>query len=233
MQEKTAMTVYQPTMCLARTKGKDYVLSTGMGQELVLKRNQDFGKHGKAKKPNLLKAGAEKVIWAYGMRSVFTVEQAIEDYSTEGGFFFYRVRCDLYWGDQLITTGYGCANSRETACGFATSYDVANSRLKIARKRAMVDAALMVGQLSDMFSQDEDNDDFMKGADEVVKNMPSGPNDPISAKQIKRLYALAGQAGMSTETAKVYIQSMGYTSSKDIKQKDYDALCEQIKNGGK
>ena len=228
MPEEKAVANYIPQRALVETKGRGYLVTGSNGAQIEFVRDQDFGKFGKAKKPSLLKAGAEKIVWAYGLRSVFTTEYSIEDYLTSGGFFFYRVRCDLYWGDQIVTTGLGCANTREGSCGFASSYDTANSRLKIARKRALVDAALMVGQLSDMFCQDEDNDDFMSKAVSMAKGQTSGPEDVITAKQVQRIYALAGQAGLSEKDAKDIVIGMGYESTKKIKEKDYDKICEAV-----
>lgn len=235
MQTETSLVAYQPERAVVKTKNRDYLVSVGNGPVLEFKREIDFGKYGQAKKPSLLKAGAEKIIMAYGLRSVFTTENAIEDYHIDGGFFFYRVRCDLYHRDQLITSGYGSANSREKACGRNLPWDSANQRLKIARKRAMVDAALMIGQLSDMFSQDMENEDFMEQGQAVISNKAhvSGPDDPITPKQSQRLYALVGNVGIGTKGAKEILSQHGYSSAKDVLQKDYDKVCEAIEAAGR
>ena len=107
-------------------------------------------------------------------------------------------------------------------------YDAANARLKIARKRAMVDCALMVGQLSSAFTQDIENEAFMDTANKITETL--GADDPITAKQIKRIYAIAAATGYSQKEAKAIIEQAGYTSTKEIRQKDYDIICTLLGN---
>lgn len=199
---------------------------------LVLERNVDFGKIDGTKSPCLYKAGAEKILWAYGVSTRAVVENSIEDYQSENPFFFYRVRVEAYIGDTLITVGYGSANSREKSCGRMSPYDAANARLKIARKRAMVDCALMVGQLSSAFTQDIENESFMEAAATIQSTL--GDDDPITAKQIKRIYAIASTRGYSQAEAKKILKGLGFDSTKEIKQADYDRVCAafEIKQGG-
>ena len=198
---------------------------------LLLQRDVDFGKIEGTKSPCLFKAGAERILWAYGVSTKAVVEQAIEDYQSENPFFFYRVRIECYHGDLLLTVGYGSANSREKSCGRMSPFDAANARLKMARKRAMVDAALMVGQLSSVFTQDIENEDFMQKAEKIRDVL--GADDPITPKQIKRIYALAAVAGVSQAEAKKIIQGAGFASTHDITQKDYDEVCAlfEVKGG--
>lgn len=47
----------------------------------------------------------------------------------------------------------------------------------------------------------------------------------ISAAQVKRIYALSGD---NKELCLKVIASHGYTSSKEVMRKDYDAICEEI-----
>lgn len=196
---------------------------------LVLERDVDFGRIPGTPAPCLFKAGAEKILWAYGVSTKAVVEQAIEDYQSENPFFFYRVRCEAYHGDTLLTVGYGSANSCEKQCGRMSPFDAANARLKIARKRAMVDAALMVGQLSCAFTQDIENENFMAKADQISTVL--GDDDPITAQQKKRIYAIAATHGLSTKEAKKIISDAGFASTSDIKQKDYDRICTLIEGG--
>ena len=58
-------------------------------------------------------------------------------------------------------------------------------------------------------------------------------DDPITSKQIQRIYAIAGERGLTTPEAKQLIISLGYASTKDIKQKDYDSVCKAIEEAGK
>lgn len=206
--------------------GDDYSVNIN-GTALPLKRDIDFGRIPGTSKPCLYKSGAERILMAYGIDAQYTVESAIEDWQSETPFFFYRVKCACYKqiGDEIyhITDGMGSANSNERQCGRAAKWDVANARLKIARKRAMTDAVLSIGQLSNAFSQDIENEEFMKGAETITNVL--GDDDPISAKQRTRIYALATAAGISTKEAKKMIADAGFESASLITQKDYDKVC--------
>ena len=45
----------------------------------------------------------------------------------------------------IITSGFGSANSEEKRNGFASAFDVANTAVKMAKKRALVDAVISLG----------------------------------------------------------------------------------------
>jgi len=91
----------------------------------------------------LLKPGAEKICMLLGLRSEFEIMDATRDF--ESGFFQYQVKCKLYWGETLITEGMGAANTRETKYRSRDAYTLDNTALKMGKKRALVDSALMVG----------------------------------------------------------------------------------------
>lgn len=230
---ENAIQIYQPTPAVVKTDHENYKLTIGENDAkkvVTLKRNVDFGKVGKATKPSLYKAGAEKVLMAYGVESKFVLEQAVEDFGNgeRAPMFFYRFRCELWKGDQHITDGYGSANSNESACGRMAKWDAANQRLKIAKKRAMVDACLMLAQISGAFAQDIEDSSLDEMEFEKVTSNVMRPESPISGKQVKRLYALCTKNGVDADQAKEIIKKAGYDSAKEIKQKDYDAICNKI-----
>ncbi|SBW02550.1 conserved hypothetical protein [uncultured Eubacteriales bacterium] len=225
----TELTLYDaaPLPTVREVRG-NYIMNI-CGQEQALKRDVHFGVIPGTKKPSLYKAGAEKIVWMYGVTTSYILETATED--VEKGYFFYRFRCDLIKNGLLITSGYGSANSREKGCGTASGFDVANSVLKKAKKRAMVDGALLVGQLSDLFSQDMENEDFMKTSNELTQK--HGPDDPITTQQARRIFAVGRTAGLSSDEVRDVITASGYDSTKKIPQKDYDAVCSAIESAGK
>lgn len=197
-----------------------------------LQRGVDFGMIKKpngdnlTKTPTLYKPGAEKVAVAYGLCQHYCTESAIED--AEKGFFFYRVRCDLVairdGREFVITSAYGSANTREKRNGTNSPYDGANSAIKMAQKRALVSAALSLGCLSDMFTQDIESDTEDAQAYFNAKD----PETPISAQQVKFFYACASRHGLSKADAKKLLAGAGYASAKDVKTKDFDALIEKM-----
>lgn len=217
-------------------KGKNYVLTAPTGTQRVLRRDTDFGnpvneKTGKPvfPQPILYKGGAEQIIRDYKMLDRYTVESATED--AQNGYFAYRVKCSLVaynpaTGQEVTyTEGVGCANTRESKTGNQSGFDAANSALKKAKKRAMVDAAISLAGLSSIFTQDIDNDQFMKAAAAVTEQKPE---DLISAKQRQRIFAIAANHGMTQEQTRNWLKAQGFASTKEIKQEDYDGLCEKL-----
>lgn len=105
-------------------------------------------------KPSLLKPGAEKILMLMGLASEYEIIEKIQDY--EDGFFAYTIRCILTKNGQVITEGLGHCNSKEKKyeSDKQDKYMLGNTCLKMAKKRAQVDAALTVGSLSNIFTQD-------------------------------------------------------------------------------
>lgn len=65
-------------------------------------------------------------------------------------------------------------------------YDQTNTILKMARKRALVDAALSAGRLSNVFTQDiEDASSLVREEPEVKQNSKPQPDNPIVAEAEK------------------------------------------------
>lgn len=115
----------------------------------------DYGAafHGSSK-PSLLKPGAEKILMLLGLSSEYEIIEKIQDY--EEGFFAYTIRCVLTKDGQVITEGLGHCNSKEKKyeSDKQDKFMLGNTCLKMAKKRAQVDAALTVGSLSNIFTQD-------------------------------------------------------------------------------
>jgi len=126
----------------------------------TLKQNHDFGiVPGTGSKPTLLKPGAEKILMLMGLSSEYEIVEKVQDY--DKGFFAYTVRCILTKNGQIITQGLGHCNSKEKKYTSEKQdlYMLGNTCLKMAKKRAQVDATLTVAALSEVFTQDiEDMD---------------------------------------------------------------------------
>ena len=152
-------------------EGMDYGKIPGCGERLVL-----------------LKPGAEKITMLLNLRSAFDVVREIEDF--DKGFFSYLVRCSLVTGSgEVVTQGFGQCNTRERRFGKGDPFAGANIALKMARKRALVDAALTVGSLSNIFTQDVE--DFSSA------ELPHGKSGSgVTEEQKRKIYATALQAGI-------------------------------------
>ena len=224
-----------PQAAIIKCERGNYSLTTPSGVAVDLKRDRDFGNPKKKDgtpvfpQPILFKGGAEQIIRNYRMMDRYVVESSTED--AENGYFAYRVKCSLVaynpaTGQEIVyCEGLGCANTRESKTGNQSGFDGANSALKKAKKRAMVDAAVSLGALSSMFTADLEDTAFMQGANEITK---FGPDDAITTKQRRRIFAIADQHGMTQEQTKTWLTAHGFASTKDIKQKNYDELCDLL-----
>lgn len=192
-----------------------------------LKQNFDFGVVPGSAKPTLLKPGAEKILMMMGLRSEFEIVDSTRDF--ENGFFQYQVRCKLYKGDMLITEGLGACNTREKKYRNQDAFTLDNTVLKMAKKRALVDATLLVASLSDIFTQDLEDMDI-EGNTVVNAKMTFDDDKIISKAQAKRLYALSNG---NSELCKRVIEKYGYKKSDDIKLIDYDKIAAEIESEAK
>ncbi len=51
---------------------------------------------------------------------------------------------------------------------------------------------------------------------------------PISDKQVERLFTIISKVGIPTDQAKAIVKEYGYESSKDILRSDYNEICDRI-----
>lgn len=234
MSENAIMAVsYEAERAIAKPKGKNYEVQCGSFQNVELKRGVDFGVIPKTKKPSLFKSGAEKICMGYGLLQQYELVQCDSTYGKEP-FFRYLFKCNLVkvvdGKEYVLTSGFGAANSSEKRNGFNSPYDSDNGCVKMAMKRALTAAALSISGLSDAFTQDMENEEFMTNSKALIDT--DKPDSPVNANQIKRLYAIGGEAGMTAAEVKQKLTAMGYASTKQILQKDYNAVCDAISGKG-
>lgn len=185
-----------------------------------LRSGLDYGVIPGTSKMTLLKPGAEKICMLLGLRSEFDIMDSARDF--ESGFFQYQVKCKLYWGDMLITEGMGTANTKETRYRGRDAYTLDNTVLKMGKKRALVDAALMVGSLSDIFTQDledfepeemESSDAGKKAREEARKPKSEQKletsSSEVSKDAIRAVYAMGKAAGLSDEKLRELFREAG------------------------
>lgn len=127
----------------------------------TLKADHDYGIIPGTTKPTLLKPGAEKILMLMGLTSEYHITERIQDY--DKGFFAFTVRCELYKNGMKVTEGVGHCNTKEKKYVNQDAYTLANTCLKMAKKRAQIDATLTVASLSEVFTQDiEDMQEFLQ-----------------------------------------------------------------------
>ncbi|MGE4565513.1 MAG: hypothetical protein AB7F32_11630 [Victivallaceae bacterium] len=116
--------------------------------------------------------------------------------------------------------------------------DIANTVLKMAKKRAMVDLCLTATACSDIFEQDIDDPDTAEATgaapryQQPAQRQPEAPppaGDVISEKQNGRLWAIArGKQLADDETGFIIFNVGAVNSSKDIPRDKYEAVIAAI-----
>jgi len=194
----------------------------------TLHQNHDYGIVPGTDKPTLLKPGAEKILMMMGLRSEFEIVDSTRDWKE--GFFQYQVRCKLYKGDVLITEGLGCCNTKERKYLKQDPYTLDNTVLKMAKKRALVDATLLVASLSDIFTQDLEDMDLEGQQVSKQQKVYTDQDGTISKAQARRMFALAKG---DQSIVRAVLDTFGYKSSTDVEKVKYDQVCEAIERAVK
>jgi hypothetical protein len=162
---------------------------------------QHFGTIPGTKKPSLWKPGAELIctLFQLGTRYPNHTNQV----GREQGHFVFTLTCELFHipSGRVIGEGVGAATTMEYRYRIQTEdrhtdhgqlikakytpYDFYNTVLKIAKKRAMVDAVLTVTGASEIFTQDtEDNPDLFRGDANERPSLPrrQGAGRPLAER---------------------------------------------------
>jgi hypothetical protein len=162
----------------------------------VLIADVDYGFISGYGKPTLLKSGAEKICNFYRLIPKVEVMNRVDDYHLP--FFCREVKITLL--DSSNTTvraeGVGSCNSMESKYRSKDVYSLQNTILKIAKKRALIDAVLNVSAMSSRFTQDIEDIEALEGI--TCKK-------PITMKQYKYLCDLIKNNNISRE---VYFETL-------------------------
>ena len=135
---------------------------------------------------------------------------------------------ERFWFNSVLTTLWSLfANKQNCEKLLTGSFNSANSALKKAKKRAVVDLALTLGSLSNCFTQDLEDDNNEQRASQLLSD-----SDFITPKQVKRIFAIASNNEITTDKAKSLLAEWGFSSTKEITQKDYDMVCEKLEKYG-
>ena len=116
---------------------------------------EDYGViPGASNKPTLFKPGAEKLNAIFGLAPLVEITSRVEDW--DAGFAAYEVKVTLLnkRTNNVEAEGIGSCNSRERRYKNQDAANVANTLLKMAKKRALIDATLSATRASGMFTQD-------------------------------------------------------------------------------
>lgn len=213
--------------------------------EKVLKKGTHYGTvPGCGDKMVLLKPGADVLAMTFRLAPQFAIERR----DIGDGHVEYSVTCTMYGPDGAqLGQGVGSASTMEKKYRYRKDSkgnkienediaDVYNTVLKIAKKRAHIDATLTVTGSADLFTQDLIDDD------EPSKPMPTTPKAaPASAKPVepdgktsgqgiseaqgKRLFAIASY-GCGIDALRAHLkETYGIEHSRDVTKADYESIC--------
>jgi hypothetical protein len=201
----------------------------------MMKEGTDYGLIPGCPKPSLFKSGAEKLSDIFGFSKKVDVINRIEDW--DKGLFHYEVKVTLVNKQTglIEAEGVGCCNSKEKKYKNQDSFTIVNTILKIAKKRAIVDAVLSATRSSDLFTQDIEDmgDTFITSPLRATpptlptlppaakpyptNSIPSSLAKPATQRQLSLIFKLVAEKGLTAQAAKtIMINKYGITQSQEL-----------------
>lgn len=116
--------------------------------------NVDYGFIPNCNKPSLFKSGAEKLCDIFGFSKQIEVINRVEDW--DKALFHYEIKTTLInkRTGLIEADGIGSCNNKERKFKSQDGYSIVNNILKMAKKRAFIDAVLSATRSSGLFTQD-------------------------------------------------------------------------------
>lgn len=201
----------------------------------------DYGFIPNCDKPALFKSGAEKLCDIFGFSKQIEILNRVEDW--EKGLFHYEVKTILInkRTGMIEAEGIGSCNSRERKYIKQDSYSIINTILKMAKKRAFVDAVLSATRSSGIFTQDieelSDNESL-----EAKINMPYTKNykkieqkdkakeKTITKDQQTQIILTINKNKISVDYAKdIMMERYNVTESKMLTREQADEFIDLLK----
>ena len=134
-----------------------------------LKAGRDYDRLPNTAKPTLFKSGAEILCGVFGYRTTTSVINRVIDF--EKSLVMYEAQITVYDKDnKIVAEGIGSCNSKERKYLRGDFCTQLNTILKMAKKRAYVDAMLTACHASKVFTQD-------------VEDIAAGVADEVSTKK--------------------------------------------------
>jgi hypothetical protein len=206
-------------------------------QRRLMRPGVDFGKiPGTGDRPTLLKPGAEKLADFYQLAAGMAADMTPGD-GERTPLIRYEVRCTLHLrtlDGPVVASGWGVCTSHEKKYRYRNEWtngkkqrvvnedpwEQANTILKIAEKRAFIDAVLRATASSGLFTQDVGDDDLPAEPVRVEPNpAPELPDRASVLREALRERA-ASRSISAADLDFIALEAMGDT----VDQLDVDAL---------
>ncbi|MDF2590888.1 MAG: hypothetical protein K0S75_354 [Clostridia bacterium] len=183
----------------------------------------DYGIISGCNKPSLYKSGAEKLCDVFGFSKRIEIINRVEEF--DKGIFVYEVKATLISKRTNIieAEGIGSCNNKEKKYRNMDGFTICNTVLKMAKKRALIDAVLSATRSSFIFSQDLEDIQTDKMSESIsaatvkineLNNKMDNPKevaqdrlnvDPIYKEQIHILHSLVKQLEIPSDKMKAFI----------------------------
>jgi hypothetical protein len=187
-------------------------------KEMMIK-GVDYGLIPKCDKPSLFKSGAEKLSDVYGFSKQFEVINRIEDWTN--GIFHYEIKSILISKNtgQVEAEGIGSCNNKERKYKSSDPFTIVNTILKMAKKRAFIDAVLSATRSSAFFTQDiEDYEDISS-----LK--------PVNKRQLSEIFTIVSNKKIPIEFIKSeLVARFKVAESKLLNDKQANELIDYLNN---
>lgn len=201
----------------------------------IMVEGVDYGSLPNTDKRCLFKSGAEKLCDIFGFAKKIEIINRVEDF--EKGIFHYEVKAILInkRNGEIEAEGVGSCNNMERKYKNQDAYSVVNTILKMAKKRAFVDAVLSATRSSDIFTQDVEEDGLSDGQRSKIKTgrKPETDGEKIekaSKKQISYIFTLLSQHRIPVENArKAMITMYNVIESKELNKNQASEFIEYLK----
>lgn len=232
-----------PDFAITLTEAKERIklLQTFINEMMV--PGIDYGIIPGCQKPSLFKPGAEKLCDIFGFSKLIEVIDRVVDW--EKGMFAFEVKATLVnkRTGHIEAEGIGSCNSREKKYKQQDGFTISNTVLKMAKKRALVDAVLSATRSSAIFTQDVEDLDMGKTRQasiqqeptnsRPIENKPSSQESPkvkmANEKQLGKIYYLAKEMGLPVETAKLLLQDRyGVENSKQLTSRQASDFIQHL-----
>jgi hypothetical protein len=190
-----------PSLAISLAEAKERIDLLQQFVKEMMKEGLDYGIIEGFRKPTLLKPGAEKLCDIFGFSKHVDIVNRMENW--EKGIFAYEVKVTLVSKQTgyMEAEGIGTCNNKEQSFIDQNPFSLVNTLLKMAKKRALIDAVLSATRASGLFTQDIE--DLPKDISQT-----KGGEAPATDKQLRMIFRTVSELNMRPEVAKEMMQIM-------------------------
>lgn len=201
LRERNYKGTIVPSLAISLVEAKERMDLLHQFVKEMMVEGRDYGVIEGFQKPTLLKPGAEKLCDIFGFSKHVNIINRIENW--DKGIFAYEVKVTLVSKETgfMEVEGIGACNNKEKAFVEQDPFSLVNTLLKMAKERALIDAALTATRASGIFTQDIE--DFPKHLSKIKEG-----DEPATGKQLQMIFRTVSELNMRPEVAKEMMQIM-------------------------